>query len=79
MRTCQDNDALPLVRAAAEAAVGYLVMRDLVLRQKIRGWQDRRTRRWYVDRRDLRRYIRARVSGAAARAPSSSREGVTDL
>jgi len=48
------------VRAAAEASVGYLVMRDLVLRQKVRGWQDRRTRRWYVDRRDLRRYIEAR-------------------
>ncbi len=64
------RNATPLVRAAAEASVGYLVMRDWVMRGKIRGWQDPRTRRWYVDRLDLRRYIRSRVqNGATAVAP----------
>ena len=63
----QDQVAIPLVRAAAEAAVGYQVMRDLVTRQKVRGWQDER-RKWWVDRADLQRFIsvRGRVPAAPA-------------
>jgi hypothetical protein len=70
------RDAIPLVEAAAEATVGYLVMRDLVLRGHVRGGRDRKSRRWWVSRTDLRRYVRERASkqangnGAAATRPT---------
>ena len=64
-------DAIPLVRAAVEARVGYLTARDLVMRGKIRGWQDAKTRRWFVDRQDLRRFLRSRTESRATAGAQS--------
>lgn len=60
-----DTEAVPLVRAALEAGVGYLVLRDAVMRGLVVGWQDEK-RHWFVDRSDLERFARERRRDRAA-------------
>jgi hypothetical protein len=66
------QDAIPLVSAAARAAVSYLAMRDLVFRQRVRGWQDPQSKRWYVDPSDLQRYISERADKIAVAVGGNS-------
>lgn len=56
-----NTEAVPLVRAALEAGVGYLVLRDAVMRGLVVGWQDEK-RHWFIDRSDLERFARQRRS-----------------
>jgi hypothetical protein len=49
-----------LVRAAAACGYGYARMRDAVLRGLVLGGQDADSRGWWVDRHDLKRFLRER-------------------
>lgn len=63
--------ALPLVRAAVQAGVGYLVLRDAVMRGLVIGWQDEK-RHWFIDPASLAAYIaRQRRSERAAPQPTT--------
>ena len=61
-----------MVRGAAALGISYAAMRDLVLRRKVVGGQDPRTRHWWVSSADLRRFQREQGEsdmGTAATAP----------
>ncbi len=53
------DDAIPLVRAAAILKMNYQRAMNLVLRGRIRGWQDE-GRHWHVRTEDVLMYARTR-------------------